>query len=85
MAAGARINTFGLVVTGQVRRVHDHETNETTLDVTMEQANEAYEALGRILSFFNGQGVQKARPTDPSVINSGTFAEGMAPAVDTGL
>lgn len=50
---GVQIGTLGLVISGQVRRKHDPDTDQTTLDMTMDQAAEAFAALGEVLAFFN--------------------------------
>lgn len=65
---GVKINSFGLVVTGEVRRVHDRDTGQTTLDLNAAQCREAYESLGEVLRFFNehgdgDSGPQAAAPT----------------------
>ena len=51
-----------------MRRVHDKEQDCTTLDLSMEQAREAYSTLGEVLDFFDSHGHAPVAPVpvDPN-------------------
>lgn len=50
------IGTVGVVVQGSVTRKYDSTEDQTTLDVTFEQAKELHDSLGTVLKFFTETG-----------------------------
>lgn len=63
---GVKISTLGIVVTGQVTRKHDAETNTTTLEVSLSQAQEINTATATVLDFFGSQDVEDVSAGPPT-------------------
>lgn len=55
---GVQLENFGVQVPGPVRRKQDKDTDITTLTFNVEQARAAYETLGQVLQFVDGNAQQ---------------------------